>query len=162
MSVSFNRAPQRPPCLLRTLTHSKKSHVGLQLWMREHVCISVCGVCVTLFILFEPVPPCKNLFQCMSKLVVVRVKECRPQRSPLLPYTETPAGWRRRESEQRPRRPPRCGTTGGSGTVTQDERQKKSKLNTVEKIVGYIQKKYRTIIKNIYKKQKIKKKESNS
>lgn len=69
----------------------------------------------------------------MSKLVVVCVRECHPQRSPLLPCTETPAGWRRRESEQKPRRPPRCGTTGASGTTTQNERRKKNKLNTVEK-----------------------------
>lgn len=58
------------------------------------------------------------------------VKGCRRQCSPLPPCTETPASWRRHESGQTPRRPPRCGRAGGSGTTT--EREKRDELKGVE------------------------------
>lgn len=52
-----------------------------------------------------------------SVYVCMCVRDCHPQCSLLLPWSETPAGWRRRGSERKPRRPPRCGTTDGSETA---------------------------------------------
>lgn len=40
----------------------------------------------------------------------------RPRRSRLLPWSGTPAGWRRRGSGRRHPPPPGCGRAGGSGT----------------------------------------------
>lgn len=46
----------------------------------------------------------------------------RPRRTPLLPWSGTPAGWRRRGSERTRLRPPGCGRAGGSGTGGETER----------------------------------------
>lgn len=63
MSVSFNRAPQRATLyVMHTDTQQEKPRRSSVVDARACVHFCLWSMCVTLFILFEPVPPCKTCF----------------------------------------------------------------------------------------------------